>query len=88
MRVLHAYGMTTLADLTVRIARRGHWWKAVPGLGMASARAIEALFAVWPALTNRVRALVIASHRGDIESGATKAAKSSGKPGRPSACAV
>src|SRR5262249_15808144 len=33
VRVLHAYGITTLADLTVRIPRRRQWWKAVPGLG-------------------------------------------------------
>ena len=46
--VLQAHGITTLADLTVRIPRRRQWWKAVPGLGMASARAIEAFFAAWP----------------------------------------
>ncbi|MPW11564.1 integrase, partial [Paraburkholderia sp. CNPSo 3155] len=41
VRVLHADGIRTLADLTVRIPRRRQWWKAVPGLGVASARAIE-----------------------------------------------
>jgi site-specific recombinase XerD len=66
VRVLHAHGITTLADLTVRIPRRRQWWKAVPGLGAASARAIEAFFAAWPALTEKARALVVAGQRGDI----------------------
>ena len=66
VRVLHAYGITTLADLTVRIPRRRQWWKAVPGLGMASARAIEAFFAAWPALTDKARALVVTGQRGDV----------------------
>ena len=35
VRVLHAHGIATLADLTVRIPRRRQWWKAVPGLGAA-----------------------------------------------------
>ncbi len=64
VRVLHAHGITTLADLTVSIPRRRQWWKAVPGLGAASARAIEAFFAAWPALTEKARALVVASQRG------------------------
>ncbi|MEM5329276.1 site-specific integrase [Paraburkholderia sp. JHI2823] len=66
VRVLHAHGITTLADLTVRIPRRRQWWKAVPGLGMASARAIEAFFAAWPALTEKASALIVTSQRGDI----------------------
>jgi hypothetical protein len=65
-RVLRAHGITTLADLTVRIPRRRQWWKAVPGLGAASARAIEQFFATWPALTEKARALVVASQRSDI----------------------
>lgn len=56
--VLRAHGIATLADLTVRIPRRRQWWKAVPGLGPASARRIEALFAAHPALTERARALI------------------------------
>ncbi|WP_321946421.1 site-specific integrase [Paraburkholderia sp. J10-1] len=66
VRVLYAHGITTLADLTVRIPRRRQWWKAVAGLGMASARAIEAFFAAWPSLTEKARALIVASQRGDI----------------------
>ncbi len=46
--------------------RRRQWWKAVPGLGAASVRAIEQFFAAWPALTEKARALVVASQRGDI----------------------
>ncbi|OBR48035.1 site-specific integrase [Paraburkholderia tropica] len=66
VRVLQAHGIATLADLTVRIPRRRQWWKAVPGLGMASARAIEAFFASWPALTEKARALVAASQRSEV----------------------
>lgn len=65
-RVLHAQGITTLADLTVRIPRRRQWWKGVPGLGAASARAIEAFFAARPALTDKARTLIAASQRDDI----------------------
>ncbi|WP_246024949.1 site-specific integrase [Paraburkholderia dinghuensis] len=67
VRVLHAHGITTLADLTLRIPRRRQWWKAVPGLGAASARAIEVFFAAWPALTEKARALVVASQRGPMD---------------------
>ncbi len=63
---LHAHGIPTLADLTVRIPRRRQWWKAVPGLGAASAHAIEAFFAAWPALTDKARALIVANRQGDI----------------------
>jgi site-specific recombinase XerD len=66
VRVLHVHGIHTLADLTVRIPRRRQWWKAVPGLGVASARAIEQFFAAWPALTEKARALIIASRRGEL----------------------
>jgi site-specific recombinase XerD len=66
VRVLQAYGITTLADLTVRIPRRRQWWKVVPGLGMASAQAIEAFFAAWPALTEKARALIVASRQSPI----------------------
>ncbi|MGF6471627.1 hypothetical protein QFZ89_006877 [Paraburkholderia youngii] len=48
------------------IPRRREWWKAVPGLGVASARAIEAFFAAWPALTERARALISASRRAEV----------------------
>jgi hypothetical protein len=56
--VLRAHDIATLADLTVRIPRRRQWWKAVSGLGPASARRIEAFFAAHPELTERARALV------------------------------
>ncbi|WP_332389378.1 phage integrase family protein, partial [Burkholderia ubonensis] len=58
---LRAHGIATLADLTVRIPRRRQWWKAIPGLGLASARRIEAFFAAHPELTARARALVAVS---------------------------
>ena len=57
-RVLKAYGLKTLAALTVRIPRRRRWWAAIPGLGAAGARRIEAFFAAHPALTERARALI------------------------------
>jgi site-specific recombinase XerD len=59
--VLRAHDIATLADLTVRTPRRRQWWKAIPGLGPASARRIEAFFAAHPALTERARALVVGS---------------------------
>ncbi|SAL81603.1 phage integrase family protein [Caballeronia arvi] len=62
-RVLHAFGIRTLADLTVRIPRRRQWWTVIPGLGIESARRIEMFFAEHPCLTERARAL-IAAERG------------------------
>lgn len=58
---LRTHGISTLADLTVRIPRRRQWWKIIPGLGSASARRIEAFFAAHPALTERARALIAVS---------------------------
>ncbi|WP_454805404.1 phage integrase family protein [Paraburkholderia fungorum] len=55
---LHAHGISTLSDLTVRIPRRRQWWKAIPGLGAGSARRIEAFFAAYPELSERARALI------------------------------
>jgi len=64
--VLRAQGISTLADLTVRVPRRRQWWKAIPGLGPTSARRIEAFFAVHPALTMRAKELVARSPKGRI----------------------
>ncbi|MGF6439968.1 hypothetical protein QF001_000722 [Paraburkholderia youngii] len=47
VRALRAYGIATLADLTVRVPRR-RWWSVVPGLGQTSARQIEAFFEAHP----------------------------------------
>lgn len=55
---LHAVGIRTLADLTLRVPRRRRWWAEIAGLGPAGARHIEAFFAQHPALTERARALV------------------------------
>jgi len=64
VRTLRTQGIVTLADLTVRIPRRRRWWTAVPGLGPASARSIEAFFAQHPELTERARALIaVSEHR-------------------------
>ncbi|WP_176050998.1 site-specific integrase [Burkholderia sp. BCC1644] len=63
---LRAHGIATLADLTVRIPRRRQWWSAIAGLGVASARRIEAFFAAHPDLTERARALIAATPRGSI----------------------
>lgn len=61
VQALHAYGIRTLADLTVRAARRKMWWSTIPGLGAIGARRIEAFFAQHPALTNRARELIVLS---------------------------
>lgn len=66
VRTLRAHGIATLADLTVRIPRRRRWWIAVPGLGPANARSIEAFFAQHPALTERARALIAVSEHSVI----------------------
>ncbi|OAJ52513.1 integrase [Paraburkholderia ginsengiterrae] len=63
---LHAHGIQTLADLTVRIPRRRRWWTAIVGLGVTGARRIEAFFAAHPALTERARALIDAAPSGNI----------------------
>jgi site-specific recombinase XerD len=63
IRALHAAGIRTLADLTVRIPRRRQWWSAIRGLGPASAKRIEAFFAAHPALTERARALIVADQQ-------------------------
>ena len=63
---LHAHGIRTLADLTVRIPRRRRWWTAIAGLGVAGARRVEAFFAAHPALTERARALIVAAPSGNI----------------------
>ena len=66
VEALHAHGIRTLADLTVRIPRRRRWWFAIAGLGLASARRVEAFFVAHPALTERARALIVAAPAGDI----------------------
>lgn len=66
VRVLHAHGIVTLADLTVRVPRRRQWWKALAGLGKASARDIETFFSQWPALTDKARALIAVNRQRDI----------------------
>lgn len=58
VQALHACGIHTLADLTVRIPRRRMWWTTIPGIGATGARQIEAFFAQHPALTDRARELV------------------------------
>lgn len=55
---LRAHGITTLAELTLRIPRRKQWWKIIPKLGQDSAKQIEVFFVEHPALTERARALI------------------------------
>jgi site-specific recombinase XerD len=59
VRALHAYGIRTLAELTLRVTRRKMWWAHIPGIGRMGARQIEAFFAEHEALTNRARELVV-----------------------------
>ena len=66
VQALHAYGIRTLADLTVRVARRKMWWSAIPGLGAIGARQIEAFFAEHPALTDRARQLIVLSPPAEV----------------------
>jgi site-specific recombinase XerD len=64
--VLHAAGIRTLADLTLRVPRRRRWWAGIAGLGPAGARHIEAFFAQHPALTERARALITVSQAQEL----------------------
>lgn len=66
VRALHAHGIKTLADLTVRIPRRRMWWTGIAGLGATGARHIEAFFAAHPQLTDRARSLVVVQARQDV----------------------
>lgn len=66
VEALHAHGIRTLADLTVRIPLRRRWWSAITGLGVASARQVEAFFTAHPALAERARALTVAAPAVDI----------------------
>ena len=63
---LEAQGIHTLAALTVRIPRLRRWWLAIPGLGMAGARQIEAFFDAHPELTERARALVVSTQPQEV----------------------
>ncbi|RZA27999.1 MAG: integrase, partial [Proteobacteria bacterium] len=66
VEALHAYGIRTLTDLTVRIARRKMWWINIPGLGRTGACQIEVFFAQHTALTERARDLVILPSRQEV----------------------
>lgn len=65
-RALQAHGIKTLAALTVRIPRRRRWWAAIPGLGAAGARQVEAFFGEHPELTERARALIRIDQPDDV----------------------
>lgn len=65
-QALQAYGIRTLADLTVRVPRRRMWWAGIDGLGSTGAKHIEAFFAQHPQLTERARALIPMAANADI----------------------
>jgi len=58
VQALHAAGIRTLADLTLRVPRRRRWWVGIAGRGATGARHIEEFIAQHPLLTERARALV------------------------------
>jgi len=66
-RPLKEQGITTLAELTLRIPRSRAWYQAIPGLGPALARRVEEFFAANPELTERARALVLRDHAGEVQ---------------------
>ncbi len=66
VKALHAFGIRTLTDLTVRVARRKMWWASIPGLGRTGARQIEAFFAQHAVLTERARDLVVLPSRQEV----------------------
>lgn len=55
---LHAHGIQTLAELTLRVPRSAKWWRHIPGMGPSAAQAVEGFFAAHPDLTARARALI------------------------------
>jgi site-specific recombinase XerD len=57
-RALKTHGITTLAELTLRVPRRHRWWTGIVGIGPALARDIEAFFSQHPKLTDVARQLV------------------------------
>jgi site-specific recombinase XerD len=57
-KVLQANGISTLAELTLRVPRRKRWWTVVKGLGVTGARRVEAFFHMHPTLTEQARTLV------------------------------
>jgi site-specific recombinase XerD len=66
VRALDAYGIHTLAELTLRVTRRKMWWAHIPGIGRTSAREIEGFFAQHEALTDRARELVVLPRRQEV----------------------
>lgn len=63
---LQAYGIHTLAELTLRVPRSAGWWRGIPGVGHSAARSVEGFFAAHPELTARARALVARETTSDI----------------------
>ncbi|MCE4547576.1 MULTISPECIES: phage integrase family protein [unclassified Caballeronia] len=57
-RALKSQGITTLAELTLRVPRRHRWWTDIDGIGAALAREIEALFLRHPSLNESARRLM------------------------------
>lgn len=66
VRALHAYGIRTLAEPTLRVARRKMWWAHIPGIGRTGARQIESFFAQHEELTDRARELVVLPLRQEV----------------------
>jgi hypothetical protein len=64
--ILRKAGIKTVADLTLRVPRRGRWWVDIDGLGVAGARRIEAIFAAHSALTDRARALLVIASPSEV----------------------
>lgn len=58
---LTAHGLSTLADLSVRVRRRRRWWEPVPGLGPTGARHVEAFLVAHPGLGARTSAALAAT---------------------------
>lgn len=65
-QALQRAGIKTLADVAPRTLRRRQWWVEVPGLGVTSAKRLEALLADMPAIMNKARALVAVRAPADV----------------------
>lgn len=56
---LQAAGLSSLSSVLLRIVAHRMWWRAVPGLGSAGARRVEAFFAGNPELTLHAAAVAV-----------------------------
>jgi site-specific recombinase XerD len=63
---LQSAGITTLAELALREARRRRWWVAIPGFGETNAKSVKTFLDAHPALTQPASKLVTTRSRSEL----------------------